>query len=108
MTKEDALRFVWGPWEFNEGASAQVSDNRTTRPRPYSRPDGKNWDRLGLVRTRPGLWMHMSPEQWQRQIEGPVRLQITCVRDGQRWVLLREVEPGNERPGERAPGGGVA
>jgi hypothetical protein len=23
-------RFVWGPWEFNTGASAQVTDNRTT------------------------------------------------------------------------------
>ncbi|HEX9355105.1 MAG TPA: hypothetical protein VF933_14985 [Streptosporangiaceae bacterium] len=54
LGEKDALRFVWGPWEFNTGASAQVTNNRTTRPRPYSRTDGQNWERLSLVRTRPG------------------------------------------------------
>jgi hypothetical protein len=34
VTSEEAELFVWGPWAFNTGASAQVSDNRTTRPRP--------------------------------------------------------------------------
>jgi hypothetical protein len=34
----------------------------------------------------------MTPEQWQRQQDGPVRLQITCRRGGDLWVLLREVE----------------
>ena len=48
MSPEEARWFVRGPWEFNTGASAQVTDNRTTRRRSYSRPDGKNWDRLGL------------------------------------------------------------
>jgi hypothetical protein len=92
VTPEEARRFVWGPWEFNTGASAQVTDNRTTRPRPYSRPDGKNWDRLSLTRTRPGHWMGaMTPEQWQREQDGTVRLQITCRGDEQ-WVLLREIE----------------
>jgi hypothetical protein len=90
---EEACRFVWGPWEFNIGASAQVNDNRTTRPRSYSRPDGKNWDRLGLTRTRPGHWMgSMTSEQWRRQQAGPVRLQITCARDGEQWISLREVQ----------------
>jgi type II secretory pathway pseudopilin PulG len=93
VSEEDARRFVWGPWEFNIGASAQVTGNRTTRPRPYSRPDGKNWDRLSLVRTRPGRWMDMSPEQWQKQCEGPIRLQITCQRGGEQWILLHEVQP---------------
>jgi hypothetical protein len=93
VSPEEARRFVWGPWEFNTGASAQVTDNRTTRPRSYSRPDGTNWDRLGLTRTRPGHWMgSMTPEQWQRQQAGPVRLQITCARGGEQWILLREVQ----------------
>jgi hypothetical protein len=93
VSPEEARRFVWGPWEFNTGASAQVADNRTTRPRSYSRPDGKNWDRLGLTRTRPGHWMgSMTPEQWRRQQAGPVRLQITCARGGEQWILLREVQ----------------
>ena len=93
VDEDEARQFVWGPWEFNTGASAQVTDNRTTRPRPYSCTDGRNWDRLSLTRTRPGRWMSLSPEQWQKQTEGPVRLQITCRRGGDQWILLREVEP---------------
>jgi type II secretory pathway pseudopilin PulG len=93
VSEEDARRFVWGPWEFNTGASAQVTDNRTTRPRPYSRSDGKNWDRLSLERTRPGHWMSMNPEQWQKQREGPIRLQLTCQLAGEQWILLHEVQP---------------
>lgn len=88
----EAREFVWGPLEFNTGASAQVTGNRTTRPRPYSRADGQNWDRLSLVRTRPGRWMSMSQEQWQKQIQGPLRLQITAQRDNEQWIVLREVE----------------
>jgi hypothetical protein len=94
VSEEDALRFVWGPWEFNTGASAQVTGNRTTRPRPYSRTDGQNWDRLSLTRTRPGHWMSMSPEQWRQQREGPLRLQITCRRGDEQWILLREIRAG--------------
>lgn len=56
-------------------------------------PDGRNWDRLGVQRTRPGRWMHMSPDQWQREREGPLRLKITCRRAGERWDLLYEVKP---------------
>jgi hypothetical protein len=37
--------------------------------------------------------MSMSPEQWQRQIEGPIRLQITCQRAAEQWILLHEVQP---------------
>ncbi|HTP15468.1 MAG TPA: hypothetical protein VMK13_06485 [Streptosporangiaceae bacterium] len=97
LGEQDALRFVWGPWEFNTGASAQVSDNRTTRPRSYSLADGQNCDRLSLVRTRPGRWMNMSPKQWQQQREGPIRLQLTCQHGGEQWILLREVQPEPDR-----------
>jgi hypothetical protein len=75
VSEEEARRFVWGPWEFNTGTTAQATGNRTTRPRPYSRADGQNWDRLSLARTRPGHWMSISQEHWQKQIQGPVRLQ---------------------------------
>jgi hypothetical protein len=71
VSLEEARRFVWGPWEFNTGASAQVTDNEATRPRPYSRPDGRNSDLLSLLRTRPGHWMGSTTlEQWQRQQDG--------------------------------------
>lgn len=65
--KKEAEAFVWGPWEFNTGASAQVSSNRTTRPRPYSHVTGSNWDFLSMHRTRPGSWMSgTSEEDWRR------------------------------------------
>jgi hypothetical protein len=93
VSEEEARRFVWGPWEFNTGASAQVTGNRTTVPRPYSWADGRNWDRLSLARTHPGHWMSMDQERWQKQVDGPVRLQITARRGSEQWTLLREVEP---------------
>jgi hypothetical protein len=41
VTREEAELFVWGPWEFNTGASEQVASNRTTRPRAYSLTTGR-------------------------------------------------------------------
>jgi hypothetical protein len=35
----------------------------------------------------------MSQEQWQKQIQGPLRLQITARRDSEQWMVLCEVEP---------------
>jgi hypothetical protein len=35
----------------------------------------------------------MSQEQWQKQPDGPLRLQITCQRAGEQWILLHEVPP---------------
>ena len=52
-----------------------------------------NWDRLSLVRARPGHWMSMSPGQWQQQREDPIRLQITCQRADKQWIPLHEVQP---------------
>lgn len=95
VTLEEAQTFVWGPWEFNTGASQQVSSNRMTKARPYSLTDGKNWDSLSLRRTLPGRWMS-GPTQdgWREQYEDqPIRLLITCRRDGQEWSLLKDIQP---------------
>lgn len=95
VTQAEAEAFVWGGWEFNTGASAQVVSNRTTRPRPYSLADGKNWDLLSMRHTQPGQWMTgASPEQWQRQFrDKPVRLLLTCRREGyEPWTVLKEVQ----------------
>lgn len=104
VSQEEAEAFVWGPWEFNTGASAQVISNRETRPRPYSRASGKNWDLLGLRRTQPGHWMSaMSQERWRRDYAGqPVRLLLTCRREGyEPWTLLYEVVAGQAGALER-------
>jgi hypothetical protein len=34
----------------------------------------------------------MTAEQWRRPQAGPVRLQITCARGGEQWILLRDVQ----------------
>lgn len=103
LTQEEAEAFVWGPWEFNTAASVQIVSNRESRPRPYSRVSGKNWDLLPLKRTQPGYWMSTySQQQWQEDYEDqPIRLLITCRRAGyEPWTLLREVVAG-ARPEER-------
>ena len=94
VSQEQAAAFVWGPWEFNTGASDQVVSNRQSKQRSYSRMSGENWDLLSLQRTRPGPWMTATNEEdWRQGRGGPVRLLLTCRRDGyEPWSLLREVE----------------
>jgi hypothetical protein len=95
VTQEEAQAFVWGGWEFNTGASAQVVSNRTTRPQAYSAVTGRNWDHLPMRRTQLGQWMTgTSPEQWRNQHEGkPVRLLLTCLREGyESWTVQRDIE----------------
>jgi hypothetical protein len=102
VSQERARAFVWGGWEFNTGASAQVSSNRATKPLRYTLGNGKNWDRLSLSRTRPGEWMSaMSQEQWAKQYDKlPIRLLITCRYPGfEQWTILREVMPENDPAG---------
>jgi hypothetical protein len=91
--EREAARFVWGPWEFNSGARDQVENNKITKSRRYSRADGKNWDRLSLNRTRPCTGMTGTmPDAWRQQVQGPMRLSVTCRRDDYRpWYLLYEV-----------------
>lgn len=96
VTREQAEAFVWGPWEFNTGASAQVITGRETRTRSYSRVNGKNWDVLSLTATRPGHWMTgTTQDSWRKQYQDhPVRLLFTCRRDGyEPWYVSYEVHP---------------
>lgn len=101
VTQEEAQAFVWGPWEFNAMASAQVVSNRETRPRAYSRVSGKNWDLLALVHTRPGPWMgSMATGQWLKQWDAqPVRLLVTCRCDGyEPWFIQRDIKVEEDPP----------
>jgi hypothetical protein len=104
MSQDEAQAFVWGPWEFLTTASVQIVSNRQSKPRAYSRADGKNWDLLPLVRTRPGRWMtSYTRERWQEDFEDqPIRFRITSRRnDYQPWELLREVFVGRAEAEER-------
>jgi hypothetical protein len=105
ITQEKAEAFVWGPWEFDVNASAQVVSNRQTRPRPYSLLSGKNWDVLAFAATRPGSWMTgTSPDQWKKERrQQPIRLLITCRREGHKpWFVPLEVQP-EHRKTAKAP-----
>jgi hypothetical protein len=89
---DDIAKHIWGPWEFNTGASAQVADNRTTVPRSYTRTNGKDWDRLSLIPTAPPYWAAMTQQQWLRRTDGqPLRLMITCRLGDYLWELTYDV-----------------
>lgn len=94
VTLQQAEAFVWGPWEFNTGASEQVVNNRESKARPYSRVSGKNWDLLSLAATRPGKWMATSQEEWRKRWKGqPVRLLVICRCEGyEPWFIQRDVK----------------
>jgi hypothetical protein len=95
VTQEEAEAFVWGPWEFNTGASEQVVSNRESKPRPYSRVSGKNWDLLALRATRPGRWMSSASQaEWHKRWQGqPVRLLVICVCDGyEPWFIQQDLK----------------
>jgi hypothetical protein len=97
---EDIAKHVWGPWEFNTGASAQVVDNRTTAPRSYSRETGNDWDRLGLIPTAPPFWAAMTQQQWLRKQDGePVRLLLSCRLGEYRWDLPYDAHVAPQRSG---------
>ena len=96
VTQEQAEAFVWGPWEYDINASAQVVSNRQTRARPYSLLTGKDWDVLTLAATKPGSWMTAtSPDKWRKDWRRqPIRLLITCRRDGHNpWFVQLKVQP---------------
>jgi hypothetical protein len=90
---EEIAKHVWGPWEFNTGASAQVADNQTTHSRSYSRNTGQDWDRLSLVPSAPPYWASgMTTQQWLRRHDGqPIRLMISCRLGEYRWELPYDV-----------------
>ena len=101
---EDIAKHVWGPWEFNTGASAQVADNQTTLARPYSRKTGRDWDCFSLVPSAPPYWASgMTAQQWLRHHDGqPIRLMVSCRLGDYRWELPYDVPRQQPAPGKRS------
>jgi hypothetical protein len=102
VTQEKAEAFVWGPWEFDTNAGAQVVSNRQTRPRPYSLLNGKDWGVVALAATKPGSWMTGTGlDKWRKdRRQQPIRLLVTCRREGHNpWFVPLEVRPGFHKPG---------
>jgi hypothetical protein len=106
VTRQQAEAFVWGPWEFDTNPSAQVASNRQTRPRAYSLTTGNNWDVLTLAATRPGPWVTgITLNKWTTdRRQQPVRLLLTCRRDGHKsWLVPLEVRPRLGPPSYASP-----
>jgi hypothetical protein len=103
-TPEQVAKVLYGPWEFNPGASAQVISNRETRPRRYERSTGQDWDFLVLQPARPPAWAgSVSPQQWLEQFAGqPIRLLLTCHHGDYTWSLPYDVFPVKEDQGASA------
>jgi hypothetical protein len=99
VTEAEAALFVWGPWQFNTGATEQVASNRQSKPRPLTL-GGRNADNLSMVRTKPGHWMTDTDEAWRRAHLGPLRLRLTCHCAGYKpWTLFQDVPVQPPRPG---------
>ncbi len=103
-TPEQVAKIVYGPWEFNPGASAQVISNRETHPRRYERSTGQDWDLLGLQPARPPTWASsVTPQQWLQLFAGqPIRLLLTCHHGDYTWFLPYDVHPVKEDQGQPA------
>jgi hypothetical protein len=102
-TPEQVAKIVYGPWEFNPGASAQVVSNRETVPRRYER-SRRDWDLLALQPARPPAWASsVTPQQWLQQFAGqPIRLLLSCQHGEYTWHLPHDVYPVKEDQGQPA------
>ena len=90
---DDIAKHIWGAWEFNTGASAQVADN-PDHCASVLLPDERQ--RLGLLfagaRTSPPYWASMTQQQSLRRTDGrPLRLVICCRLDDYMWELTYDV-----------------
>jgi hypothetical protein len=89
---EDLAKIVWGPYEFNTAASANVTDQRTSRERAYDRTTGKNWDKLPLLPSSRPPWSSWTDQQWMNKYHGhPVRLVIECWYRHDTWIITKDV-----------------
>jgi hypothetical protein len=105
VSHADAEAVMWAGWEFNTffgPVSGHAANNRQSRPRPYSRATGKDWEQLLLRETRPPPWSEMGPEKWQASWRNiPLRLRLDCSRLGyDPWVVYCNIEV--ERSGATA------
>jgi hypothetical protein len=90
LTAEQISEVIWGPYRINTGPRDTDSTGRAHGPfrvlknEPYPIP---------LERSFAPAWAS-SPTWWREQYQGePVRLEITCSRQGHEpWVIQREAK----------------
>jgi hypothetical protein len=91
-TAEEIAAQVWGPYRFVPGVDGADKSGRGVEPVSLMLGD---WRPFSLERTRPPTWSN-DDAKWRRQYaDQPVRLEITCQRDGYSpWVIPLEVSIG--------------
>jgi hypothetical protein len=101
VSETEAENFIWSGWEFDtwfvnpkgDPRSKLAANHRQSKPRSFSRREGKDWFELLLRRTRPPEWDDRTNEEWQRQYdEVPLRLALNCNLAGHEpWIVYKSV-----------------
>jgi hypothetical protein len=101
VTEADAEGVLWSGWEFDtfltggvgQGAVKALS-HRQSKPRSFSRREGKDWYQILLRRTAPPAWdNNWTEEKWRMKWETfPLRLSLDCYLAGhQSWIVYENV-----------------
>lgn len=100
ITETEAEGVIWSGWEFDnffigsrDPRAKRASSHRQSKPRPFSRPEGKDWYELLIRRTQPPHWSSQTKEEWRRQYdEIPLRLSLDCRLAGHEpWIIYKSV-----------------
>lgn len=91
LSTEQLAEVIWGPYRFNP--AARDTDRLGREHGPFSLPRQEPY-RLSLEPSIVPSWFTV-PGMWRKQYEEtPIRLEITCRREGyEPWVVLCEIFP---------------
>lgn len=111
-----AEEIIWSGWEFDtfftgsrDPRAKLAASNRQSKPRPFSRREGKDWYQLLIRRTRPPEWDSRTGEEWRRSYdEVPLRVALDCKLAGHEpWIVYKNVtiepSPTNSRDNRKQP-----
>ncbi len=87
LTQEQISEVIWGPYRLNP--AVRGTDSLGRKHGPFRLPKREPYP-LPLEQSMAPSWT--SPDQWRDQYQGkPVRLEITCHREGHEpWILRQE------------------
>jgi hypothetical protein len=100
VDEAEAEKIIWSGWEFDtffvgsrDPRAHLAASRRQSKPRPFSRREGKDWYQLLIRRTRPPEWDGRTEEEWRSQYdEVPIRLALECVLAGHEpWTVYKNV-----------------
>jgi hypothetical protein len=96
MTQEQISEVIWGPYRLNP--AVKDTDSLGRKHGPFRLPIHEPYP-IPLEQSMAPPWTN--PEHWRNQYKDkPVRLEITCRRQGHEpWILRPEAEVTPETPG---------